>query len=147
MVKNAHKKHIVKLSRNLICVIYRTLLELDLHSKCLGGKASLPQIPVIYVYSQNTRCTPLLHLQAIETGVAADVQHCRAGQVFWDRLRDVSPFNTRKIAEKVLRRRVYTVKIQVVEPFSQRRDLICQLLTSRRWRCRRDQIGNLLGDR
>ena len=45
-----------------------------------------------------------LHLNGIEPGVAPDIQNRHAGQIFGNRVLEISPFGGRIVAQEVIRR-------------------------------------------
>ncbi len=62
MIKDAHKKHEVKLPCNGIHVIDGTLFEFDLHSEDAGGETRLIQVAVVDINPKHSAGSPPLRL-------------------------------------------------------------------------------------
>ncbi len=57
-----------------------------------------------------------LNLDGIKSGMAADIQHRRAAQIFRHGGRKSPPFDHRIVAQEVIRRGLNTMKIEVMKP-------------------------------
>src|SRR6185312_12642409 len=66
MVKDAEEQHIVELTCDLIDVVYRALLKLNIQTQGLGGKARLAEVSVIHVDAKHPTCASLLQSDRIE---------------------------------------------------------------------------------
>ena len=75
MVEHAHEQHDVEPLAQRADVVDRQLPELDLGSADLGGEPRLRQIVVVEVDAEHALGAAPLHLDRVEAGVAADVEH------------------------------------------------------------------------
>ena len=60
MVKHAEEQNVVKLSGDLIHIVDRAFLKFDFQAESLGSKASLIQIALIDVHSEDPACSAFL---------------------------------------------------------------------------------------
>src|SRR3546814_5574703 len=67
----------------------------------------------------------LRQLEAVEAGVASDVERRPAAQILGQVARDLLPLEGRKITEGMVGRRLRAVRqVQIMEPWSKRGDLV-----------------------
>jgi len=126
VVKQAHEKHIIKLSRDALNVVHGALLELDIQLERLRRKACLVQVTLAYVNTKHAISAPAFRLDRIEAAVAANIQNRSSPQVLRQRMRDVSPLDVWKVAQEMVRSGPDTVEIEVVKPVAQLPDLLLQ---------------------
>src|SRR5436305_4148150 len=118
VIEDTHEEDKIELPRDLIDVVDRALLELDLMTQSGGCKARLVEIAIVYVDPEDPAGAPLFHLDGIEATVAPNVEDGRAGKIRRDGARDVLTLDIREVAEKMLRRGGHAKEIDVVEPLS-----------------------------
>src|SRR5438874_7580768 len=103
MIEDAEKEHDVEASAEGPDVIGRHLGEFDVYADNLRGKPCLPQIIRIDVDSENAGGAPQFHLNRIEPGITADVEHSLAGEIGGDRIGKPPPFDGRIVTEEMAR--------------------------------------------
>src|SRR5947208_1011580 len=97
-------------------VVDRHLQEFDLDADDLRGEAGLPEITFVNVDAEHTRSASPLHLDRVETAVAADIEHGPAAQIGRQRMPEAAPFHCRVVAEKMLWSGDYSAEINIMEP-------------------------------
>ena len=97
-------------------VVDRELAELDVHAAHLGGEARLGEIAVVEIHGDHPVGAAPLHLDGVEAGVAADVEHGPPAQVARHRLGEVRPLVRRIVVQEMLGRGGDAAEVEVVEP-------------------------------
>src|SRR5262249_28034553 len=128
MVKHAHEQHVVELSRELIHIVGGVLGKLHAEPKHFRGKTGLAEVAFVNIYSQNPAGAPFLELQAVETGVAANVQNRHPSKVLGDMGGHLFPFDSGKVSQEVTRSSGDSVQVEVMEPFPHLRDAALEIL-------------------
>src|SRR5438477_9116179 len=101
MVKHAKKQHDIETLADRGDVIDGQLGELNVEPGDLRGKPRLPKIAVVAVNRDHAGGAAALHLERVESAVAADVEHRPAAQIGRDCVREATPFDRRIITEKM----------------------------------------------
>src|SRR5690606_15632719 len=143
VVKNAHEDDDVEPLAKRAHVIDRELAELDVHLGDFRRETCLRQIGIIEVEAENAFCAPPLHLDRVETGIAANVENRLSGEVGGYRILEFSPFHMRIVAQKMVRRSGDAVELDIVEPGPELLDplLYCGVRHPHGWRL---HVENLL---
>jgi hypothetical protein len=131
VVEHAHEDHEIELLTQRADIVDRQVAELDIiDTECRGGKTRLRQIAVVAIDAEHAvRATPL-HLDRIEAGVAADVEHALAGEIGRQCRRETTIFEAGIIAQEMVRRGPQPItQIDVLEPGRERLDLGLQVAT------------------
>src|SRR6185312_8553979 len=82
VIKHAHEHYEIKCLAERCYIPHSHLYEFDIYAFNLRSKPGLPQIALIGIDAKHSFRSPSLHLQAIESGIAANIQNCFAGQSF-----------------------------------------------------------------
>ena len=94
----------------------------------LGGEPRLREVVVVEVDAEHALGPAPLHLDRIEAGIAADVEHGSAGEIGRDRVGESPPFDSGIVAQEVVGRRFDPGKLDVVEPRPERFDRLANLV-------------------
>ena len=116
VIEDAHEEHEIEPLAEGGQLVHRHLAEFDARPGDFGRKAGLREIPVVGVDAEDPGGAAPLHLDGIEAGIAADVEHAPAGEGVGER----APLDGRIITEKMLRRRLHAAKVDVVKPVAKR---------------------------
>src|SRR5205085_1225088 len=117
VIEHAHEDDHVELLAEFADIVDIHFAELDVVvADDAGGEAALFEIRLIAVDGYDARGAALLHLDRVEAGVAADIEHRLAGQVGRNGVREVLPFDVWIVAEKMVGRRLHAAEIDVVKP-------------------------------
>src|SRR5438067_1273646 len=81
MVKHAQEQNQIEFFRELIDLIDIQLPELDIEAGHLRRKSRLCEVPRVRIDAEYARGASPFHLQRIEAGIAADIEHGPAGQI------------------------------------------------------------------
>jgi hypothetical protein len=129
MVEHAHEDHEVELLADRGHIIDRQVGELDaLEPEHLARQPRLGKVALVAVDAEHARRAAPLHLDRIETRVAADVEHALAAQIVRNDMGESLEFEARIIAEEMVGRCRHAVaEIDIVEPRAQRFDFFAQL--------------------
>src|SRR5690606_35224568 len=136
VVEHSHEDHDVEPLAERAHVIDRELAELDVHLGDFRRETCLRQIGIIEVEAENAFCAPPLHLDRVETGIAANVENRLSGEVGGYRILEFSPFHMRIVAEKMVRRSGDAIELDIVEPGPELLDplLYCGVRHPHGWR-------------
>src|SRR5205814_333051 len=93
--------------------------ELDLLFGHLGGEAGLVQVALVMVDADHPRRAAALHLDGVEAGVAADIEHRPARKVLRDGMGEPAPLDGGEVSQEVVWRGGGSVQLDVVEPLPQ----------------------------
>ena len=143
VVEHAHEEHEVEPLAQRADVVDRELAELDLEPSHLGGEARLGEVALVAVDAEHARGAAPLHLDGVEAGVAADVEHGLAGQVGRDRVGEAPPLHRRVVAEEMVGRGPTPSQVDVVEPGPERLDLARGLVGCTVLGCRHGAVPSL----
>jgi len=117
MIKDPHEDHEVEPLPQGGEIVDRQFSELDVGAVDLGRQPGLGQVPVVEIDPKNPFCAAALHLQRVETGVAADIEDAPAAQILRKRVSEAREFRTRIVLQKMMGRSLDAAEIQVVKPF------------------------------
>src|SRR5438876_11989543 len=84
---------------------------------------------IIYVDAKHLPCSALLHLNRVESAIAADIEDAGAGEILRNRLADWLPLDVRKVTKKLIGRGVNSMKVEIVEPLTEFRDSLVMALS------------------
>ena len=116
VVEHPQEQDEVEALAELAHVVDRKLAELDLGPLDLGRKPRLGEVVRVGVDRDHPVGAAPLHLQRVEPGVAADVEHAPPTQVGRDRVREALPLDVGVVAQEVLGRGPHPAEVHVVEP-------------------------------
>ena len=100
-------------------VVDRKLAELEFDPAHLGGKAGLVQVVLIRIDRDHALGAAPLHLDRVESGIAADVEDGPAAQICGQRIGETAPLHRWVITEEVLRGGLDAAQIEIVKPFAE----------------------------
>ena len=81
MIEHAHEQHDVEPFLQLGHVIDGELAKLNLEAADLGGEPRLVEIVLVEIDPEHPPGAAPLHLERVEAGIAADVEHACPAQV------------------------------------------------------------------
>ena len=81
-----------------------------------AAKRAWREVVVVEVDADHARGAAPLHLDGVEAGVAADVEHGLAGEVLRDGVLEAAPLDVRVVAQEMLGRGLDAAQVDVVEP-------------------------------
>jgi hypothetical protein len=104
--------------------------ELDVDALDLGGEAGLAEVMFVRVDAEDAGGSASLHIQRVETGVAADIKDSLAGQVGGDGMAEARELSLRIVAQEVIGCCLNAFEVQVMKPGTERLNLRleCRLL-------------------
>src|SRR5690606_3876051 len=129
VIEHAHEDHEVEPLAELRDRVHVELTQLDLVTEHLGRELSLREVARIGVDADDARGASALHLERVEPGVAADVEHALTGEIRRQRIGEALELRARVVAEEVLRSGLDAVEHEVVKPWIELADaaLECRL--------------------
>src|SRR3546814_9327003 len=86
-----------------------------------GGETCLGKIAVVGIDAEDFRRAAAFHLDRIEAGVAADVEHRFSRQVFGNGVRKARELEGGIIAQEMVRRGFHAADAKIVEPWADRK--------------------------
>ena len=107
VVEHAHEDHEVEALAQRRDVVDRQVAELDAPSLAgpaqrLGRQPRLRQIALVAVDAEHPRRAAPLHLDRVEAGVAADVEHALAGHVGGQRVGEAGELEVGIVAQEMI---------------------------------------------
>jgi hypothetical protein len=97
--------------------------ELDVDALDLGGEAGLAEVMFVRVDAEDAGGSASLHLQRVETGVAADIKDSLTGEVGGDGVAEARELSLRIVAQEVIGCCLNAFEVQVMKPGAERFDL------------------------
>ncbi len=119
VVEHAQEQHDVEALAERGNVVDGELAELDLGAADLGGEARLGEVAFVGVDSHHAVRAAPLHLDRVEAGVAADIEHGLAAQVRRERVGEVTPLDGGVVAQEMVGRGLNPAQVEVVEPLAE----------------------------
>src|SRR3982751_4682765 len=97
-------------------------MQLDVGGTNLRREARLLEIAWVGVDADDARRAAALHLQRVESGVAADVEHGLAGEISRNCVREAAPLHSRIIAEEMVGGGAHATEVEILKPVAQLMD-------------------------
>src|SRR5438477_7190921 len=104
VIEHAHKQHHVEALSQLRDAIDGESAKFDIRAANFGGEAGLCEIALVGIDANHAAGAAALHLEAIKSGVTADIEHGLATKILWNRVREAPPFDRRIVAQEMMRR-------------------------------------------
>lgn len=130
MVENAHEQHPVEFFFQFGDLIDGHTSQFNFHIQDLSRELSLLKITRIAVDAEDAAGETALHLDGIETGVAAHVENAGAGEIIGDRGGKFRPLERGIVAQKMIGRGPDTAEVEIMEPGSEFLNPLANLIRS-----------------
>src|SRR4051794_32538618 len=124
MIENAKKQNDVELFSEFVHVVHGQLTKFDIISQRFGGEMRLRKVSLVEIHSEHAISAAPFHLNAVEPGIATNVEYRFTAQICRDSSLESRPFHARIVSEKVLRRSLHTPDFDVVKPLAERADVL-----------------------
>src|SRR5256885_1082399 len=124
MIKDSKEQNDVKMLPELVYVVHGEFSEFNVQPQHVGCVMCLRQISLVEINAEHTIGSAAFHLDAVESGVATDIEYGFASQIRGNRVLESFPLHAWKIAEEMFRRGLHATEVDVVEPFAERPDLL-----------------------
>src|SRR5438270_732284 len=122
MIEHAHEQHDIEAFAERSDVIDGEAPKFDFDLIHFRSKPRLLQVLLLRIDSKNPRRAAPLHLEGVESGIAADIEDGAAGEIRRDLIGKPIPFDGGVIAEEMRGSGAHAVEIEIVEPGAQRLD-------------------------
>src|SRR5579871_463856 len=122
VVEDAQKQHQIKLLPERADLVHRHPAELNRRARNFRDESRLLQISFVGIDAKHARGAAPLHLDRIESRVAADIEHGFPSEIRRDRMRELLPFERRVISQKMMRRGFHAAEIHVLKPLAKLSD-------------------------
>jgi hypothetical protein len=97
--------------------------KLDVDILDLGSEAGLAEVMFVRIDAEDAGGSASLHLERVETGVAADIKDSLAGEVGGDGVAEARELSLRIVAQEVIGRCLNALEVQVMKPGAERINL------------------------
>src|SRR6185437_5015828 len=115
MIEHAHEDDPIELLAELAYFIDGEPVKFNVRAHHLGREPRLREIALVVVDRDYAVGAAPLHFERIEAGVAADIEHCFPAQIPRNRMLETLPLEARIVTEKMVRRGLDAVEIEIVK--------------------------------
>src|SRR5438128_3660170 len=118
VIKHTEEKNDVEFLAEAVDVVDREFLKLDIELERVSRELRLRQVMLVEINADHARGAAPFHLDAVEAGIATDVEHAFVTQVVRQCMLEALPFLPRVIAQEMRRRGFYPADVDVVKPLA-----------------------------
>src|SRR5690606_17925260 len=122
VIEDAHEQHDVEPLAQARNVVDRKAAQLDVHATHLRSETRLREAILVEIDGDHASRAATLHFDGVEAAAAPDVEYATAGDAIADGGSEARPFDRGIIAERMVRRGLYAIEIDIVEPGAERLD-------------------------
>jgi hypothetical protein len=123
VIKDTHEDDEIESFAESGDIPYGETAELDVDALDLGGEAGLAEVMFVRVDAEDAGGSASLHLERVETGVAADIKDSLAGEVGGDGMTKARELSLGIVAQEVIGRCLNALEVQVMKPGAERLNL------------------------